>query len=494
MSDYKKNIEKNKGAPVPWCVLPWSHISIKENGSYRVCCHSEASQGRGILKDKKGAQLHVKSASWKEAINNPAMKAIRKKMLAGKWPKECLRCQREHESGIKSRNIYERHYLAGIVEEKNYPNYAKAKDSTAPDGSISSADFPVSYPDIRFGNLCNLKCMMCSPVSSSKWYDDFHGVWGYDHFFYDKKKIKLIPDKKSPKKNGLKNSLKPEENIYGWYDDPSFWEQMERRMSEFRHIYIAGGEPLLIKSHYKFLRKCVQMGAAPKLNIQYNTNLTVIPEAALDIWRHFKNVLIGVSLDGFGAINDFIRFPSKWSKIEKNLARLSKIEGPFDLHITPTISSLNIWHLPEFIEYIMKQNYKRAAPWENKSVVSPHPVHRPHYLNVNILENEFKEKIKKRFDFYKKKFSAMDWRGACGESRGSASWEKKTNQICKILDNYIEYMYNIQYKERDLIIQRSNFIHFMDRLDELRKTSWPKILPELYEHTMKWRKLPKGLY
>ncbi len=497
MSDFKKSMSRNKGAPAPWCVLPWSHVSVKENGDYRLCCHSEASPGRGILKGRHGRPLHVSGASWKDVLNSPLMKSVRKNMLSGRWPKECRRCQSEHESGIMSRNMYERRHLADLVEAERYPSYKKARALTREDGSVSLEDFPVSYPDIRFGNLCNLKCVMCSPISSSKWYDDFHGVWGYSHFFYGAKKVSLIPDKSKGLRranSGDPPRMKLKEDIYGWQNDPNFWSEMERRMGDFRHIYIAGGEPLLIKSHYEFLKKCVQKGLAPKLNIQYNTNLTVIPKAALDIWRRFRRVLIGVSLDGIAGLNDFIRFPSKWESIEKNLERLSRAEGSFDIHITISVSLLNICHLPGFIEYIMRKNYKRVGPWGRQCVISPHPVHRPHYLNVNILEDTFKREIKERFELSKKRFLAIDWRAECGESRGAAGWDEKARQACQILDSYAEYMNKITYKGDDLIKWRSNFIHFMDRLDELRKTSWPKALPELYQQTMAWRDLPKGLY
>ena len=176
IDDYKKNIEANKDAPDSWCVLPWTHVSVKGNGAFRVCCHSNSSESRGMLQDSKGENLHVSKASWQEVVNSDRMKSVRKDMLNGKWPEACLRCEREFKSGMKSRNIYERSMIAELTSAEEYPSYTKAKALTRDDGSIDNKDFPVSFLDIRFGNLCNLKCVMCSPTDSNQWYDDYNKV------------------------------------------------------------------------------------------------------------------------------------------------------------------------------------------------------------------------------------------------------------------------------------------------------------------------------
>ena len=478
---YKENLEKNKEAPATWCVLPWSHISIKTNGVYRLCCHSESSKSRGLLRDKKNQPLHIESSDWSNVINSSTMKSVRKKMLKGEWPEECVRCQREYNSGMNSRNIYERNQLA-LLDTENYPNYIKAKAFTQPDGEISLKDFPVSYLDIRFGNLCNLKCVMCSPIDSSQWYDDYLSLWGGKHFYIGGKKVKLETDEKG--------RLKTEKKIFDWSENQNLWAQMEKNKKTFKRIYIAGGEPLMIHRQYDFLQQCIDQGIANQIEIEYNSNITVIPKKVWSIWKRFKSVVLGISLDGFGKVNNFIRYPSQWDKINRNLLQADRqIGGNLFFHITTTVSVLNIWHLPEFLEYILCSNYKRIGPWAKSPLISPHPAHRPDYLNINILEEDFKEKIKHRFDFYKNKFSKFNWQYSYGDSRGSASWNEKVSSACQILDSYIKYMYKISYSKNKLMYERNNFIYFMDKLDRLRKTQWQKTLPELYDSTKRWREL-----
>lgn len=485
IDDYKKNIEANKDAPDSWCVLPWTHVSVKGNGAFRVCCHSNSSESRGMLQDSKGENLHVSKASWQEVVNSDRMKSVRKDMLNGKWPEACLRCEREFKSGMKSRNIYERSMIAELTSAEEYPSYTKAKALTKDDGSIDNKDFPVSFLDIRFGNLCNLKCVMCSPTDSNQWYDDYNKIWGYKSFMDSHEKIELVKNKKG--------KLQPSSNIYEWSDDPHIWNQIYKHIDQFRRIYIVGGEPLMIDAHYDFLQKCIDHGVAGKLMLEYNSNITNVPQRAWNIWKHFKLVLMGISIDGIGDTNNLIRFPSKWWKIEENLKKFISAEGTYQLHITSSISNLNIWHLPDFIEYFIKSNYMRLGPWEDQPLMTPHPVHRPSYLNINILPDSFKEKIKKRFAEYKERWKNENWEELYGPSKG-ATWKQKFNHANIILDRFENFMYKVQYEEKMLTKWRSNMVHFMDKLDDIRKTDWKATCPELYDNVKEWYNLPKGLF
>lgn len=471
-------LQQNKEAPDSWCPLPWSHISIKGNGVYRLCCHSNVSGNQGILKDKNGKSLHIGTADWESVSNSDNMKKIRKNMLKGKWSSECIRCKREFDSGMKSRNIHERALLAETTEPENYPGYLKAKALTHTDGSISQTDFPVSFLDIRFGNLCNLRCAMCSPTDSSAWYKEHYAVWG-SYFKDSGKTVPLLKDSKG--------KITISDGVFNWSGNKNLWSQIDRHIHQFRRIYIAGGEPLLMKDYYKFLKNCVENGVAEKLLIEFNSNITRIPEKTWDIWKCFRKIIVGISLDGIGETNDFIRYPSKWNRIETNIHRLEQAEGNIKTYIAASVSVLNIWHLPEFIEYVMKENYKRVG-FPKSSLINPHPVHKPYFLNLNILEESFKEEIQKRFEDYKEKISSFDWQSAYGDSH-IVSWERKIKRACEILDNYTGFMYKISYQKEELKKWRGHFIYFMDKMDELRGLRWKKTFPELYKSSFKWREL-----
>jgi hypothetical protein len=123
-------------------------------------------------------------------------------------------------------------------------------------------------------------------------------------------------------------------------------------------------------------------------------------------------------------------------------------------------------------------------------MVSVHPVHRPTYLNLNILPHEFKETLITRYKEYQHKFKTTDYQALYGDSDGP-NWIDKVNQACKFLDIYIQFMNKIDYSEKELLRARQGCIHFLDTLDARRNTDWKFICPELYQATLAWRDLPK---
>ncbi len=475
VDDYAFNMSQNEGAPSSWCVLPWSHISIKRDGQFRVCCSSNVSKNKGLLRNKEGMPFHISKDKWDAILNSEMMKRIRKNMLQGKWSEECRGCKIEYESDMRSSNISKRHYLAHRLKSSEYPNYIKAKKLTKEDGSISLKDFSISYLDIRFGNHCNLKCMMCGPSASNKWYQEYKDIWKDDFFWDGDQKIDFI--------KGFNGKLKVNKHIYDWSDDSHLWLEIEKYLNQIKKIYLAGGEPLLIKAHYDFLKKCITKKIASEIEINYNSNITHIPDKVLVLWKHFKSICVGMSIDGVGEINELIRYPSDWKEIENNILRLDQIGGNLSLSITSTISVLNIWHLPKFLNYIMKKNYKTINNWNLELLTKPLPLHQPPYLNLNILEDSFKEKIVKYFKNCKEEVREFDWE--------ISNKDNKIKRYCEILDQYINYMYQVKYEEKVLRSHRGQFIYFMDKLDRLRGTNWSKVLPELYESTLEWRDILK---
>lgn len=479
----QRNMQENKGAPAAFCPLPWSHINIKSNGSYRLCDRGNSSKNQGALKDKEGKPLHIGEADWDAVINSDLMKTVRKNMLEGKWSSECVRCKKEFLSGRKSRNFSVRDELAEIVENpENYPGYLKARELTKADGTIDLTDFPISFLGVQFGNLCNLKCVMCSPISSSAWYKEHSAIW--EPYFENGEQY--VASMKNLKSFNEKSTIE-KKNIFNWSDNPYLWQQIEKHIHQFRKVYITGGEPLLMDSYYQFLKWCVEKGVAKNLTIECVSNATYIPRRVWSLWKQFKRLYLGISLDGFGEINNFIRYPSKWDRIEQNISLLDRMkEQNFIPSVVTTVSVLNIWHIPEFVEYLMEKNYSQIG--KSDIILSAHLVYKPHYLNINVLEESFKEKIRRRFEKCKKEISNYNWQSACGNSL-LFSWEEKITKVCKILDYYKGFMNQISYSREELMEWRKQFIHYMDKLDTLRGLCWKETFPELYESTLKWRKL-----
>jgi MoaA/NifB/PqqE/SkfB family radical SAM enzyme len=433
-----------------WCPLPWLGLNVRNNGDVRVCCNANVSVNQGLVSKEDGTYYNLGKDKIQDFRNAKLMKEIRLAMLEGKYHESCIRCQREAESDMISRADWERDIWAHEITEKS------SREITASDGSINTDQNPIKYMDLRFGNLCNLKCRMCGPTDSNMWYEDTVKLWG-PQYTDSGQKIKLIKNNKG--------KHKPDVDIYSWYKNKDFWQDLESEIPVVERLYIVGGEPLIIDQHYEFLQKCIDANRADKIVIEYNTNITNIPERAWNIWKHFQRVQIGMSIDAVGPINDYIRNPSKWWKIEENMRKLDSAEGNFKVWWAATIQAYNLVHLPETMMWKINQNFKRInVHIDYKSVISPHPLHNPKFLNIKIFPKESKEWIETNFEEWKK--------------RSEVEIENHLNRkhFCKILDTYIKYMWAEDYSD-----QLAKFWYYTRTLDASRNENLKLVSPKTWE-------------
>ena len=316
-----------------------------------------------------------------EALNADLMKQVRKNMLQGIWSEECGRCKSEEESGLNSRRQYEMQNWDFTIED--------AKLATQSDGTITSNN--LKYYDLRFGNLCNLACRMCGPTDSHTWYKqwvDYHGTNKYDDTHGT---VILIKNE-----NG-----RYETKDYDWHNSEIFWEQIENNIKNIEHVYMAGGEPMMIERHYEFLQKCIDLGHSKQMVVEYNTNMTNLPNRVLDMWTEFKQVRVGASIDGFGDVLEYQRWPIKWSQAYKNLQKLDEYAQKNDniiAWLACTVTAYNVFHIPEFMWWkITESKFKKINSSKGRPIITHHVAHGPKRMNVRILPKEVKIDLQKHY-------------------------------------------------------------------------------------------------
>ena len=231
-----------------FCPLPWMSVNVRNNGDLRVCCNANVGLDQGLVKKEDGTIYNLGTDGINDFRNGKIMKEIRTSMLKGEFHPSCIRCKREHEAGMDSRASWERSIWKKHLTEES------ARDITQEDGTIDTANVPITYTDLRFGNLCNLKCRMCGPTDSNQWYDDQAKVWNVTSYKDAEKVIPLVKNKKG--------KFTADTNIYDWYNNPRFWKDLEDAIPTLERLYIVGGEPLMIDQHYEFLRKCIDADRA----------------------------------------------------------------------------------------------------------------------------------------------------------------------------------------------------------------------------------------
>ena len=441
------------------CPIPWMSTSLRANGDIRVCCQAQHGPTGGILKDKNGEAYNARTADLKQVRNSELSKEIRRYMMNGEWHPECVRCQTEMDSGMNARIDYENK----IWIERGEFSWEELLNKTLPDGTIQADEINCSFYDVRFGNLCNLKCRMCGPTDSSMWYEDQVKLWG-DSYKDSHGKVTLVQN--------AKGKYEPETDLYNWHESNHYWVQMDSNIEEIRKLYIVGGEPLMIDRHYEFLQKCVDQDCAKNIIVEYNTNMTNIPERAWNIWKHFKQVNIGASVDGVGDIQYYMRPPSHFNKIHENLLQVSQAEGNFKVWIAATINVFNVLHFPEFMEWILLNKIPRVNDDDWRPIITPHPLHGPKFYNIRMLPLWAKDHIKQKYEEYKPRLLKIIDESDFTEERKKSS----RRDAVGLLDQYVDYMYAKDFSEH-----LPRFWHATRRLDGIRGHNIETAIPELYE-------------
>lgn len=364
-----------------FCPLPWIHMATRPNGDVRLCCTANAS-GADIVDTKDiglvkqdGVVMNLRDHTIEQVWNSEQMRQTRLQMLAGEKPASCLKCYQEEHNGIVSKRQWE------SVVWKERINIEEVVAKTDADGHLP-VDIP--YFDLRLGNLCQLKCVMCSPHDSSAWIKE----WKIQYPKY--KTIELRQDQQWDI-----------DFDYTWYQKGIFLQSMRAQAHNIKELYFAGGEPLLIPEHYKILEFMVEAGAATNCVLRYNSNGLELPEKLFELWKHFKQVKFNFSVDAVGERNDYIRYPSKWNDVVANLQRLDDTPNNIVVNIACAVQLLNVLYVPDLVRWKESMNFKKInLPPYGAGLIGTHLVYLPSYLNVRVLPKHLKDKVSASIDYF----------------------------------------------------------------------------------------------
>ena len=329
-----------------FCMLPWIHLHAWPDGRAYPCCLAKAAHPVG----------NFKQHSMREIWNQEPMRALRQNMLADRACRECGDCYEQEAAGFASmRNN----------SNKSFGHHIDLIDQTLPDGSLP--DMRLHYWDVRFSNICNLKCRSCGSIFSSRWYDDDVKIWGKE--------------------------LRPRVSFAGRHEE-DVWEQMQEHVPHLDQIYFAGGEPLIMEEHNRILKLLIEKGNT-RVRLIYNTNLTELKfkkESVLDLWKHFPTVCVAASLDDMGDRASIIRSGTDWTRVEQNIRDLKRECPHIDFMISPTLSIMNIWNFVPFHRYMVESGFIRAQDF-NLNILQG-----PDYYRIDMLPMPIKLEFKLLFE------------------------------------------------------------------------------------------------
>lgn len=326
-----------------FCIYPWTHLHAYPTGEAYPCCHAEMSVGQ--VGDCKKNTL---SEIWQDQ----PMQKLREDMLAETANATCTRCYEQEAAGF---------FSGRKSANKHHGHHVKKLDANP---------FEITYWDIRFSNLCNLRCRSCGHIFSSAWYQDQAQLAGPDW----------------TDKNVVLN--------YAGQTVTDMWEQLQPHLDHVEQIYFAGGEPLMMQEHYRILDELERRGRFD-VRLIYNTNFTqtkLKDRTVFDYWKRFKSVAVGASLDAMGPRAEYIRKGTQWATVEHNRRQMLDICPDVDFYISPTLSIMNAWHLPDFHRAWVDQSLIRAQDLNVNILQDP-----THY-RIDIAPIKYKQRLRVRFD------------------------------------------------------------------------------------------------
>ena len=335
-----------------FCILPFNHLATHPDGKVTPCCESKLWSSDG----NENLQLGV--SSLEEIRNSKNFTSLRDDMLNGRLNDSCNFCYDREAAGLDSKRTRE-----NKNHRVDYNDIDKYKS------------LPLESVELRLGNICNAKCVICHPFASSKWNEDIT------------EEIRAIDDGYS--KAIITNT---------WFRDDDFYSSLLQKSDDIKHIWFNGGEPLLIKEHLKFLNKLTELGITNNIELEYHTNGTLVTEKIIDLWKKFKFVRITLSLDDILERFHYARFPLTFDKVENAIKLLKSNNIHYD--IIPTVNLLNVYNITNIYEYFF-HNYSKECVFNYLRF--------PKFQSIVNLPEKIKQKIIKESRLPKKLHNELEY-------------------------------------------------------------------------------------
>jgi MoaA/NifB/PqqE/SkfB family radical SAM enzyme len=310
--------------------LPWTGIYVDPSGKVQNCAISTTVLG------------NVHYTALPNIVNNQVNTSIKHDMLAGHKHSRCRACYDvEDNASDQIENASNRTWYKKIMM-KNHQDFSEFENTKS---------FVPMVLDLRWRNTCNQACVYCGPDLSSLWADTLNLDYSIEE-------------------NTLQQSK-------SWIFD---------RIKSVRHIYLAGGEPLLIKDNQLLLEELLDKN--PKVEIRVNTNLSRIDTPVFKLLQQFEDVKWTVSVDSQKECFEYMRWPGNWQEFLRNLDSLRKLFGD-QINFNMVWCILNDIDILDTVDFLLQEGYH-----ENMFIVQC--LTDPYPLNIHNLPAQQKKHLQTR--------------------------------------------------------------------------------------------------
>ena len=310
------------------CIYPFKAAMLQHGIPATPCCRFHSR----FLGQGDNENIDAYGASFAD---------IRETMMRNEWHPGCFKCKADEET-------------KGSSMRTEADDLFKDFD----------AEPKLQYLEITVGRLCNLACYSCGP--------EFSHTWDKDAVEFDvvtKHKLNLL--KNLPQELDLDNI------------DTSL-------LKELKHIKVTGGEPFLHRQFVNLVVRLAKEGLAPQIKLEIFTNCTWYPgKLEMDSLLQFKKVKLMASLDGYGGVNELIRYPSKWDKVEGTLDKWIDVREKYSEKklVIGSATTVNVINAPHMFEYMHWARVHKGI------LVVLQTVYEPHHLSITHWPDWYKKTL-----------------------------------------------------------------------------------------------------
>ena len=277
-----------------FCPMPWTGLMYNFDGSVKNCIRSAGTIG------------NIKEQPIEEILHGPSNLDTQSRMLASQPGQNCYTCY-DLENGKKKFDIAsDRIFYIRELKNTSFDVYA-------------SGNHDLQTVDVRWSNLCNFSCVYCGPDFSSKWAGEL----------------------------GIKQTTPTLEQI------ERFKTYVFDRAHQLKHVYMAGGEPLLMKENLELLEILKQKN--PGVNLRINTNLSKVDTRVFELICGFKNVHWTVSVESMADQFEYIRYGGSWTDFEDNLKTITAL--PHRISFNMLYFLLNHRSFFDCVDWLLSKGY-----------------------------------------------------------------------------------------------------------------------------------------
>jgi MoaA/NifB/PqqE/SkfB family radical SAM enzyme len=301
-----------------FCPMPWTGLMYNVDGQVKNCIRSAGSIG------------NLKDNTIEEILHGPTNVDTQQRMLDKQPGKDCHTCY-DLEANKKGFDIIsDRVFYIREHKRVSLDTY-----------QINRHD--LYSIDVRWSNLCNFSCVYCSPEFSSRWADELNE--------------KIV----SPSQEKVEQ----------------FKQYIFDNASTLKHVYLAGGEPLLMKENLELLELLKKVN--PDVNLRINTNLSKTNTHIFDQICEFKNVHWTVSVETIEEEFEYIRFGGVWPIFLENLKQIKKLDHKISFNM--------LWFLLNHNSIFDCVDYLKDLGFHNNSFIIGALLN-PDYLNIRHLPED----------------------------------------------------------------------------------------------------------